>query len=903
MTARPSHLSVVRLLLRVAFLRWRNRIGGALARRGAGKKGDAFRSGRTATPGKRRSRPAVTVLLLFATVVMAFTCLHLSFMVVGRIVHGAAGRNRDGVRPGTASSLRDIAEDLEDLERWPSPSVLPGDVVEVRGAAEDVDVETQRRNLLVNARKLFFEEIGRKAVIRREGRRWVLAFPEGPPTGEEAEKVDAWMRAFEEKGAEAVPETEEPQVLPFGKPLFPGLGARRRVVCSGLSALIGLLWFTLLFFHLGSGNQDLGQVEWALEWLFTFPAPAVVLFASKIVEYALFNLMGWFLLLPFCFALFWHAGFGWAGLAPALVVTVYLLVTLACPRLLFETFLRKRVSRSRLKNLQAVFALAGIVCFFGVMYTAMREPTPPWFFEAAASLPGALAWTWWGMPVLLSRGGLVSLAGWGLLVAYAGLFLFLGLGVTSRLVRDGLVSQTGAYQGSRTRIRRAIAGSRWMLRGIVLKDLRLLYRDRALLVQSFVVPLFIVSMNVLINKKMLTSVAADFRHLSALAFAMGSYVMMFSAFNGLKVEGRSLWLLYTFPQGLKDILARKALLWSVVSLIYPAAILAAGLARQDALRWDAAVNTDTVLAGVFIYGFIAAGLGALSTDPQATDPRKQISVASLYAYMLLAGIYVFSIYAPGSGTKLGIVLFSAMAAVAVWQRVEERMPYLLEPVAEPPPRLTLAHGLIASYVYFVILGIVRVAAGGAMFFVLLAPLVAGTIVVPPSLVLLWNRGIPRLREQLGLRRRPGGPGWGRAAGSGLVFGVLAGAVGILYLLALGLVPSLRELRDVSVSRWRGFTGPELAGFVGLTVVAAPLIEEYLFRALIFRGLAKTFRPVAAVAVSAGLFAVVHPPLSIAPVFVLGVAAALGYRRSGLLVAPIVTHAVYNAAVVSAHFLL
>jgi hypothetical protein len=49
--------------------------------------------------------------------------------------------------------------------------------------------------------------------------------------------------------------------------------------------------------------------------------------------------------------------------------------------------------------------------------------------------------------------------------------------------------------------------------------------------------------------------------------------------------------------------------------------------------------------------------------------------------------------------------------------------------------------------------------------------------------------------------------------------------------------------------------------------------------------------------------VVHPAISAAPVFVLGVATALGLRRSARLVTPIVTHMLYNAIVVTAEWLM
>ena len=48
--------------------------------------------------------------------------------------------------------------------------------------------------------------------------------------------------------------------------------------------------------------------------------------------------------------------------------------------------------------------------------------------------------------------------------------------------------------------------------------------------------------------------------------------------------------------------------------------------------------------------------------------------------------------------------------------------------------------------------------------------------------------------------------------------------------------------------------------------------------------------------SAAVFAVVHPPISMLPVFVLGVATALSFERTRLLLVPMIVHAVYNAGI-------
>ncbi len=83
----------------------------------------------------------------------------------------------------------------------------------------------------------------------------------------------------------------------------------------------------------------------------------------------------------------------------------------------------------------------------------------------------------------------------------------------------------------------------------------------------------------------------------------------------------------------------------------------------------------------------------------------------------------------------------------------------------------------------------------------------------------------------------------------------------------------------------------------LAVVAAPLFEEYLFRGLVYKGMRRSMKPALAMVASAAIFAIVHPPAGFLPVFGLGIATAIAFERTGLLLAPILAHVVYNAAVV------
>jgi membrane protease YdiL (CAAX protease family) len=81
----------------------------------------------------------------------------------------------------------------------------------------------------------------------------------------------------------------------------------------------------------------------------------------------------------------------------------------------------------------------------------------------------------------------------------------------------------------------------------------------------------------------------------------------------------------------------------------------------------------------------------------------------------------------------------------------------------------------------------------------------------------------------------------------------------------------------------------------MAIVFAPFAEEFLFRGLLFRALDRGggWR---AIIGSAAFFAIYHPPLAWLPVFLVGVATAFVFKKTGRLAAAVVVHMVYNAVV-------
>jgi len=95
--------------------------------------------------------------------------------------------------------------------------------------------------------------------------------------------------------------------------------------------------------------------------------------------------------------------------------------------------------------------------------------------------------------------------------------------------------------------------------------------------------------------------------------------------------------------------------------------------------------------------------------------------------------------------------------------------------------------------------------------------------------------------------------------------------------------------------------PWVLAMVGVeAVLLAPVVEEFLYRGVLLTALVRAVGPIAALVVSSALFAVVHVPAepqAVPPLFFLGMALAYTAYRTRSLVAPVITHALFNGLMV------
>jgi membrane protease YdiL (CAAX protease family) len=137
------------------------------------------------------------------------------------------------------------------------------------------------------------------------------------------------------------------------------------------------------------------------------------------------------------------------------------------------------------------------------------------------------------------------------------------------------------------------------------------------------------------------------------------------------------------------------------------------------------------------------------------------------------------------------------------------------------------------------------------------------------------------------------------AGFGLVMVALLGVscLSIIWLLA-SYCRDLPRVASIGGTYIIELTGPDPSNLVALlfSVAVAPLVEELVFRATLFRGWRVRWSPVLALVVSSVLFGAIHSERVAA--FLTGMTYTLLYTRTRSLWANVLAHSLNNAAMIA-----
>ncbi len=662
-----------------------------------------------------------------------------------------------------------------------------------------------------------------------------------------------------------------------------------------LGSLVLLSWFVMMIFQ-GEGLElDMQRRRHPMwEWLFSHPVPPGAVFLAEMLAPIAANPIYFSApLLPGILYGFIY-GKAWGFLA-AVVVGVPVTVAAACLGKALEIGITLRFApRSR----GAMIGLMGWLGYSTMIGLMLAGATMGRVFVAIAEKLAPLAgvpWPYLGWFLGLLPDGTFSLP-FGLLINLlaAGVVIAAAMQFSRWGAARGLASNPGVSAGPDVQ-----EGAVFGRNALNAKEILWFVRDRSALVQALLIPLSLAGFQVFNLRGVMAQAGNHWNALCGEAVVFGTYFLLVLGPKSLASEGAALWMTLTWPHGMEKLLLVKARLWTTLATCIVGMVFLYVAVRFPADAWRVA------LVGVAWFLFarsMAAKTVTLATVTSESGEIQKVPRARRWAAQL--GVLTFSIGVLSGQWNLVVmgVVYSAFTAAAMWQNFRARLPYLYDPWSEVlPAPPTLMHAMV---------GISTLVEAGAVITGFLLVFVARSQVAVAQAVIY---GLCAAVVSVGmadfLRRRGVAQGaiwnWPRPGQCGLVVSLLAaagmglvlGGTAFVYVALVQHLPGVADQLQRSSAVMKSLPHFRESIFV-MAVLIAPFAEEFLFRGLLYRALEREWGGWRAVVGSAGFFAVYHPMLSWAPVFLLGAVNAVLFKKTGRLAPAVVVHMVYNTIVLS-----
>ncbi|MCM2257265.1 MAG: CPBP family intramembrane metalloprotease [Vicinamibacteria bacterium] len=662
-----------------------------------------------------------------------------------------------------------------------------------------------------------------------------------------------------------------------------------------------LLWAQAWLVCMGLGYRDPFRLGARVEALMPLPVSLRCVFVAEILERALINPLLWLTVFPLTAVSAWSWGHGhWVAVCAGAALTLVHGLTVGCVEFVLAIALRARVAPAHAGKVRALALGLGALSPMLVQLVMLNL--------LQARLAGRPGGTTAYVLGALGSAALISPAGVGLRVLQLGrpgladsalallttvVVWALALGLLQRLSRHGLDLLVARSDRGAPRHRKR--GLLARLPAGIGDELRALGRDLPALTLGVVVPILVLVINVFF----LPLDPGDAGSAVVPLFVAGFFVA--AACSTLPRFGRSIWLLATLPRPLDAMVIERA-------AVYGGLGLAAGLVALGMVWSRAGLGTVEVQAalvslavGVPALTIACGALSILGARPFATDPRQRLDAeAGVNQFVLVSALAVTAVLP--TRERVLLLTFLAVTAAGLWQRARLHVPRLLDPAAGGPRPIDIADGMKGAIAFLSLQPLLAIGLrempwtarpGATPWVVLIAFGLAGAMAIGLTVDPLVKQGL-RLHDVIPLWRGPDTlPALvaGALAGCG-TFGLGLGYVALLqHQLGFALPPewaprALAEALSHPLMRY------------GLGCVAAPVVEEILFRGLLFVGIRQALGERPAILLSAAVFAAIHSEFSFGGVFALGAGCAWVYQRTGLLSAAIAVHATHNFLAVS-----
>jgi membrane protease YdiL (CAAX protease family) len=678
----------------------------------------------------------------------------------------------------------------------------------------------------------------------------------------------------------------------------PGLIARSKAIqglrplpyAGGYPAMLGTLalawWFGMLILQ-GEGveldTQRRRHPMW--EWLLTHPVRPSAIFAAEMLSPLAANPI--YYSAPLVPAILYGGvyGLGW-GIAALFIIGLPLTLAASCMGKALEVWVMLRFApRTR-------GAVAGMLGWVGYTATLLLFVAPLAADKIANLLTPALdgvatlPWPWLGWFLGQTGQDRYSFAA-GAVACWLGSagVIALAVALVAYAARNGLSATSDAPPKRRP--------GRFGREPLYRKELMWFARDRGAVVQAILVPLTMASFQLVSMGGLLARAGNSWNLVCGGAIIFGTYFLTILGPRSLTAEGSALWIALTWPRGLESLLKAKARLWTMLSTGLVAIVLA-----YAAYAFPADIPS---IAAVGVCWFVFARSMAeksvtLASVAEASGEAPKVPTGRRWATQLGTMTFAIGVLTEQWHLMIAGIVYSVMTAAAMWQSFRARLPFLFDPWSETvpaPPTLTNAMVAISILVEGAALATGIVAGSFGQEAASAMQAVIYTICAAAVSLGTWNflnnRGVT-LRDIWTWNAPRGALFPWLLAGS--VAGLLLGLFGLGWTFALHRIPGGHDLLLHAAEQMTAM--PRLAQTQAIMGIAlAPLVEEYLFRGLLYRTLDQEWGGWAAILGSAAFFAIYHPVLFWAPVFLLGIASALLFRRSGYLAPPVLMHVIFN----------
>ncbi len=707
------------------------------------------------------------------------------------------------------------------------------------------------------------------------------------------EKKKKWFRDLEQAIGE-----ERSQFNPFSVGLKPkvlfGTGYQRRI-----TLITALLILILASMELSRERNKQIRLDKDIEWLISLPVSYVTAYAAKVLERTILNPKGWVLFLGFFGPLLLLWGYRWSLLfwLPILGLLSNVLVSLLAFGV--GVLLYRICSRQWLGFVLAGFHVVYSFCFLLLLWLiqpGMLNPDHFFLFQFSDHYGAFLEYLPHGLvfqllqngreavffPLMLLSAELVGLAtGWWALIRYLG-----SRGLES--VSSGRIGVRSSTRAESERQNSPGGQTRGMFREVVTKEFRTLIGNKNMLIQTMM-PIIILGMLWFMDIVSTSSFMDPSRSL-LMSVGIGMFMILQLAPRLLTYEQDALWILYSVPRRLLEITIYKVSFWAGLASIYSMIILGIGVYLRGTFTVMDGVYVLVIPGLLFLHGMCGASFAILGSNPLAKEKKDRIRQESIFAYMILSPLIAGGLLLPGIWTKFVFYVMVGAVILALFQKAQNRVPYLLDPVASPPRTFSFADGLIFVALFFILQAFLHpvffMASPNLFTSLFISYTTAGAISCGLTFYMIWRLDLS-LESLLPFIQL-------ESPGRQLIYGVglsaLQAGVGVGYLSFIRYmqwIPLPESLNAVSSN----------VPFVMMLVFMAPLFEEILFRGILYNSLRIKWTAFPSIVISAVLFAIVHPFASVLPVFILGLATAFSYEKTKNLLIPMFIHAVYNGIIV------